>query len=462
VTPPGSRATEPFAVADELTCYYDRPGEPANVHLEVRLPGRVDQDLLRASVAALLDAEPGLLARRAGCGRWQRRYRWEFPARPDADPLLVSAYADQPELDRQRDAFVSLPPPLDSAPPFLLLLASGPYGDHLLLNAHHARFDGLACVRLLAELGAAYGRQAGGPPAAGRHHGPGAGGDGHPGAARHDLREPAGRPDRPGQGSRPGRPAWRLTGPVTRIAAGEGLDRRQAAPGYGACLLTCEGRAVADAARGAGASVNDVLITALMLTIADWNASRQPSARPATPGLIRITMPVGDRAQAGPGGAWANRSRLAAVAARPGAGTGAAALLAEVARQTAVAKRAQGPQVDAVSSMLTALPWPAVAKHRALRAALRIAGPALCDTALFSNLGQVAPPAFGDLTACEIWFSTSAHMPRGLSAGAVSSGGRLRITFRYRRALLSATDAVEFACRYAHALDQLLPAQVAL
>ncbi len=119
-------------------------------------------------MAALLAAEPGLLARRAAGRRWQPRYRWEFAARPDTDPVRVAAYTDQADLDRQRDAFVSLPPPLDSAPPFLLLLASGPDGDHLLLNAHHARVDGLACLRLLTELGTAYGRQAGAAGGAGR------------------------------------------------------------------------------------------------------------------------------------------------------------------------------------------------------------------------------------------------------------------------------------------------------
>ncbi|HEX9067025.1 MAG TPA: hypothetical protein VF843_18085, partial [Streptosporangiaceae bacterium] len=153
-------ACEPFAVADELTCYYDRPSEPANVHLEVRLAGQLDQAALRAAVGKLLGAEPGLLARRARTSPWRRRFRWEFVVWPDADPLQIASYRDLAELDRQRDAFVSVPPPLNSAPPFLLLLASGPDGDCLMLNAHHARFDGLACLRLMTELGTAYGQAA--------------------------------------------------------------------------------------------------------------------------------------------------------------------------------------------------------------------------------------------------------------------------------------------------------------
>ncbi len=64
------------------------------------------------------------------------------------------------------------------------------------------------------------------------------------------------------------------------------------------------------------------------------------------------------------------------------------------------------------------------------------------------------PLTFGATPATEVWFSTSAHMPRGLSLGAVTAGGALRLTFRYRRALMSGTDAAEFAATYAKALDQ--------
>jgi NRPS condensation-like uncharacterized protein len=306
-----------------------------------------------------------------------------------------------------------------------------------MLNVHHARFDGLACLRLLIELAAAYRRETGT-------------GDG---PAREDA---GGQPTREASGPQVARDershGRRTAGKVTRIAPGRGLGGRAARPGYGVSLLTWEGPELVAAAREAGASVNDLLITALVHTIADWNASRLQSAET---GLVRITMPVGDRAQAGAAGTWGNRSRLAAIAVRAGAAAEPSALLAEVAKQTAQAKRRGGPPVDALSRALTAAPAPAVIKSAVLRAALRLAGPRLCDTALLSNLGSVEAPAFGELKATELWFSTSAHLPRGLSLGAVSSGGRLRLSFRYRLALFSAADADEFAGRYGKALDRL-------
>jgi len=79
-----------------------------------------------------------------------------------------------------------------------------------------------------------------------------------------------------------------------------------------------------------------------------------------------------------------------------------------------------------------------------------------CDTSLLSNLGNITdPPKFETLTPTRMWFSTSAHMPRGLSVGAVTVGGRLNLCFRYRNALLDAASGRDFAAEYAAALSAL-------
>ena len=115
-----------------------------------------------------------------------------------------------------------------------------------------------------------------------------------------------------------------------------------------------------------------------------------------------------------------------------------------------------GPQVDPLIRALAA-PWcPAAVKRRVLRLLLRTAGPLFCDTSLLSNLGVVAtPPAFGHLPASHLWFSTSAHMPRGLSVGAVTVGGRLSLCLRYRRALFSEPAAARFTDGFTAAMSQI-------
>jgi len=446
--------SERFAVPDELTCYYDRPGEPANVHVEVQVPGRLDEKIMRASVQGVLAAEPGLRARRAPSSGWRHGYRWEIPPAPDDDPVAAVTHSDQPGLDAQRDAFLSEAPMLDVSPPLRLLLSSGPDGDCLILSAHHARFDGLSCVRLLRKVASEYGARAArlgevrlSPDPAPR-----------PGAellARETTSEPVAVQATPVRTTllqaRATRSRWSGARKVVRIAHGNG-GRARRLPGYGAHLMSWDGLSAADWLRSRGASVNDLLITALAVTVCDWNEARDPHA--ACAGTVRITMPVGDRTQGGEAGQWANKSRLTVVTARAGSGVQPLDLLGDVTRQTRSAKVEHGAQVDLASRMLVAAPLPVMAKQLLLRAALRTAGPLICDTSLVSNLGQIEAPAFGPLTASQVWFSTSAHMPRGLSLGAVTAGGRLRLTFRYRRALFSPADAAEFAARFAKALDQ--------
>jgi NRPS condensation-like uncharacterized protein len=435
---------ERFAVADELTCYYDRPAEPANVHLEVRVPGRLDPAALRACVDAVLGAQPRIMARRQPA-RWQRGYRWEFPVPAGHDPLLTTRYGCEQELDRQRDAFLSTSPSLDSAPPLRFLLASGTGGDHLILNAHHAAFDGLSCLRLMREAAAAYEshaepRQAIRPPVPDTR-------PSHAGPAAPPLNPPGQDLAAASAGEEPARRAGAARGGFgrsARIAPGSGA--RRDLTGYGAHLVTWDGLAVTESLKGAGLSVNDLLIAALMITISEWNQARGGGDR------MRITMPVGDKGQAGPDGRWANLSRLTTIAARVPAGAKPADVIADVARQTRAAKEHAGPQLDLASRLLAVAPVPVTVKNVLLRSALRVAGPVFCDTSLVSNLGVVEPPAFEAAQATEVWFSTSAHMPRGLSLGAVTGGAVLRLTFRYRRALMSGSDAAEFGATYAKAL----------
>jgi NRPS condensation-like uncharacterized protein len=202
---------------------------------------------------------------------------------------------------------------------------------------------------------------------------------------------------------------------------------------------------------GPRATVNDLLVAALAETIARWNAAH----RERHPGrCIRISVPADARP---PGGADAlgNLSRLGTVTAgpRPPGGSG---LLAAVAAQTREAKTRPGPQVSPALSALAKAPLPVTVKRRLIRLAVRCLGPLAADTSLLSNLGNVtSPPRFGSLTPARMWFSTSAHMPRGLSVGAITVDGRLQLCFRYRRALLDDAAAGEFAATYAAVLSRL-------
>ncbi|HEY3975676.1 MAG TPA: hypothetical protein VGM79_00280 [Streptosporangiaceae bacterium] len=433
----------PFSVVDELNCYLDSAAEPNNVHLEVWLPGQLSPSGLRAAVTAALAGSPQARARRAAGAWWRSRYAWECPPEPDVDPVSVVAWQDQAELDSARAQFLAATPPLDRAPLFRLLLARGPGRDSLILNAHHAAFDGRSCLSLLSLIAEHYG---GLPPQ------PGAADSADtarplPLSPARQEPVPADRPLPAARGpalTRP--PASRL--PLQRTAriasqhAHGPLPRRRA--GHGVSLL---GWPDVPAAPQPDVTVNDLLIAALIQAVAGWNAARRRWS-----GRVRITMPV-DTRPSGQGGEIGNLARLCTVTVDPRA---AADLTAAVAGQTAQAKDHHGPAVGPVPAAVARARLPAPVKRWMLRLATRSLGRVGCDTSLLSNLGNVAdPPRFGTLSPTRLWFSTSAHMPRGLSLGAVTVDGRLQLCLRYRNALLDEAAARDFAAEYGAALSAL-------
>lgn len=440
----------PFSVAEELNCYYDAPAEPCTVHLEAQVPGHLDEAALRLAVRAALAELPRAMVRRAAASWWRRGYEWELQQVPDVDPVFVAAWADQDELNQVRAGFLSAALSLDYSPPLRILLAAGPGEDRVIVNAHHAALDGISCLELLRAVSRHYpgaGACAPAPPARPPD------GPGPPGAAAQ-----AHQAD--GPGAHPGvnhTPAVRglagaLPRPAARIAADhQGSDGRGSQPGYGFRLLRLPVPAGRDRRDRPHATVNDLLIAALIVTVGRWNRSHGRS-----PGQIRITMPVNTRPP-GQASATGNLSRLAAVTALAPASTAdLARMVQDVAAQTRWVKDHPGPQVDPFSRAVARAWCPARIKRRLLRLALRTAGPLLCDTSLVSNLGLVArPPRFGQVEASGMWFSTSAHMPRGLSLGAISIGGQLQLCLRYRRALFSEPAASRFADAYASALSDV-------
>jgi NRPS condensation-like uncharacterized protein len=224
------------------------------------------------------------------------------------------------------------------------------------------------------------------------------------------------------------------------------------APGYGYCLLGWPGvPAVPQGTAEPRATVNDLLVAALAETIGRWNAAR----RERHPGrCIRISVPA-DARSPGAADALGNLSRLCTVSAEPGALEGAD-LVTAVAAQTGPAKDEPGPQVSPALAALVKVPLPATVKRRLVRLAVRCLGRLAADTSLLTNLGNVtSPPRFGSLTPAQMWFSAPAHMPRGLSVGAITVEGRLQLCFRYRRALLDDIAAGDFAAEYAAVLTSL-------
>jgi NRPS condensation-like uncharacterized protein len=444
---PDAPASWPFAPIEELDLYLETAHEPSLVVLETHTGGHLDGSALEAALTAVLAADLSARRHLAATPRWSRRLRWEtaVPAiQPDSGVLTMTSWSSPGQLTALREQVSAWPMSLNDTAA-RLLLAVGPEHDVVILQTHHAAFDGISSLALLSAICAAYrdavgagmGPQAASPPWPGS--GPVQPPDPHqswPGPA------PANRRGR----NRRGLPL--LPGVVTRIAAHPAQPDR---PGYGFVHKSVPLPRPARQGSGPYPTVNDLLVTALILTVDRWNAAHGRRS-----GTIRITVPVNDRDPQrrweGPG----NRSRLIRVTAGSGRRAGAAGLLAQVAAQTRAAKRQPRPGLDAVSRLLAAGWAPTEVKRHTARLARRLARPVCTDTSLVSNLGLLSdPPSFSGSGQEPLWLSGPAPMPRGLAVGAVTVAGWLHLCVQYRHALLDSRAAADFTAAYCQALAGL-------
>jgi NRPS condensation-like uncharacterized protein len=428
----------PFNVIDETIRFVDAPAEPWTVQAEVRVRGTLDDARMRDAVVAALGCHPMARARQAPWWPWHRGFTWEIVSELDLDPLRVVSSDDDRFVADVRSRFYGRPVALTEAPPVRVTLVHRRGGDALMLAVNHTAIDGLGSLRLLTSIARAY---AGAP-------------DPLPDVDPLAVRALAA----PLDAARVVRRARsvlalldELRRPKARIAADGGTD----APGFGFhhTRLGADETAALDAARRAGATVNDLLLAALHATIAEWNAAR------AVPcGRIGVMMPVSLRPPAHRWELVGNFSSFATIATTPAERDGPAATLAAVVAQTRRVKA--GGSAAALVDLLTVTPpvAPPLAMKIITWGVLPLALDRGLDTAVLSNLGRLeAPLSFGASAgdAAEVWFSPPARMPVGLALGAVTAAGRLHLAFRYRHPLFGPSAAARFAERYVEMLRRL-------
>ncbi|MEV7111672.1 condensation protein [Streptomyces anulatus] len=409
---PGAPARVPFPVVDEVARHCAQDAEPNTVHIEIHLPGRVDEARLRSAFAEALARHPRALMRERPRSPLARRYEWELTGGPDADPVSFPPSAPG-ALARARARALDEAPPLTASPPLRLAVVEEPgtEGCVLLFTVHHTALDGPACMRLAATTAEVYGA----------HRVP-----------------PAPAPARPASGPLAGEsPAAPLARPA-RIAAGSPGP----APVPGNAMLLVE-LPVPRRESGAPYTVNDQLMVATALTVADWNRAQGAPGADRRP--LRITMPVDDRTR-GPEMPIGNGTRLVEVGfagSELAPGADIPALLRATAERTRALKARPRPPLGRSASLLTAPLLPVAARAAVTRGLRVLAGP-WTSTTLLSNIGRVPYPLdFGEAgRATAVWFSAPARMPRGLTFTTASTGGRLHLALRWSRTLLGDEDGV--------------------
>ncbi|MFH8896409.1 condensation protein [Streptomyces coeruleorubidus] len=401
----------PFPVVDEVSRHCLQEEEPETVHIEVHLPGPVDQMRLRKAFTEALHRHPRILMREARGPWYRRRYEWELTPEPDVE-VVTFAPPGPRALQDARSRALTEAPPLSVSPPIRLEVVD----SVLFLTINHTALDGPACLRVLATAAELYG---------GRDNAPAA---------------PPVRPAEPRQEPSDTPTTW---SPPARVAPGT----PDPSPGNG--MLVTE-LPLPHRPKGSPYTVNDQLMVTTALTIAHWN--REHGARPRP---LRITMPVDDRPRdtTMPIG---NGTRLVEVPFAPAEldHPDMSALLRRTAERTRALKALPRPQLGHGAALLTA-PWAPVAARAALTRTLRRAAAPWTSTTLLSNIGRIPYPLdFGEETgrAHAVWFSAPARMPRGLTVTTASTAGRLHLALRWSRALLSHGDGAHLRDLFEHYL----------
>jgi NRPS condensation-like uncharacterized protein len=416
---------------DELYLHLDREEEPWSVQLEAGVEGRVDADRLAAAILEGTLRHPLARARLCPARATDLGYTWELADELAEAPLAVESCADDAALAAARERLMGTSPSLDAAPPFAMTLAHHPAGDAIMLNLNHAAGDGISAVRLMASILRAYAGEDDPPapvdPLAVRDIG-----------ALVGSRSPAARLAR---GRALVRQAGRAAASPARIAAhGEDPER----PGYGFELLRLgpDELAAVLARRGGGATVNDVLLGALAVTVRRWNERHEAGA-----GRIAIMMPVNLRPGEWRTDVFGNFASYVSVELAAEAQADLPTAVAAAAERTRQIKDegAAGLVVDLLELPTATLP---TAVKRRFQDLIRMTGSRFVDTTVLSNLGRLdAIPSLGDEAGevRRVWFSPPGRMPLGASLGAATHGDELFLTLRYRHALLGPGAAAEFA-----------------
>ena len=381
----------------------DPDDSPWSLHLEARVAGDLDDERM---AAALAEVAPG------------------------EDVLSAVHCDDDVALEAARVELQAVAVPLTSGPPLRAVLAHHPHGDVLMLNVNHAAADGPGALQVMAAVSRAY-------AAPGR-------------APVLDFLATRDLPVRPAA-ARPKSLTQRYRTRLERVRDALARPTRLRPDGDSdesghEFLLTC-------AEAGDAASLgsvrdrdrdNDVLLAALHLAVSVWNADHGQ-----TDGRISVLVPVDLRSLPWRADVVGNLSVTARISTAPPERVSATAALKAVTAQTArnIRTRTGTALIDALDRNGMLPLWgrqsvivlqPLTANH-------------LLDSAVLSYLGRLdEPPSFGEEAGdtTELWLSTPARMPQGLSIGAAIVGGRLHLAFRYPRRLFDPAAARRFAGCY--------------
>ena len=415
----------PFTYLDELAMLVDSPTDPINVHMEVRVEGRLDGERLRGALREAASRHPLARARVVPAKASDPTWRFSIEEGYDYDPLEEVECGSDAEVDATRDRLVSQPIVLSHPPMFRGVLVHHDGGDRFILNLFHQAGDGIGMVRFLRSVQRAYADEEDFSPEIDLN------------VAR-DLMTFLDIPDRDERRRRM-EPLKRyqreaLRAGPTRLARDGGM--REGGHRCASLRLGPDEMKEVEQRRCPGSTLNDVLLAGLQLTCERWN-----NQHGRTSGRIGTVMPINVRPREWRYDVLSNYMLFGTVSTRLAERRDFASTLRAVVGWTDAYKRTQGAGIQVVLRGLGRCP---VGAKRAL---FRLLPDRAWDTVPLSNLGRIDP--LGDFGSeggrvVEYWFSPPASPPMAVALGAASMGEDLFISMRYRRSQFDRAAARRF------------------
>lgn len=267
-----------FSELEASILQIEQVSEPWNIQMEIAADATIDVSRLQDAIAGACARHPLARARLRHWNPGDRAYRWVVPDAVDVPALREIDCADDDALDDLRAEHYSQRLALDVSPPLRAVLARRPHGDSVLFCLSHVATDGVGAHRLLQSVTRAY-RGADDPPDP---------------LSLDDARRldrhlaPADGRERRGRGAEAPRRLREALHAPARIAPDGGAAR----DGYGFVgrVLPAERLQRLLDHRPHGATFNDVLLAASMLTVERWNIAHGIDSD-----RVSVTMPVNTR-----------------------------------------------------------------------------------------------------------------------------------------------------------------------
>jgi NRPS condensation-like uncharacterized protein len=429
-------ATVPFTALEEAVFHIERKYSPWNVQIEVTAE-EIDAERVHEAAVDACNSHPLARARRKEHQGLDTELRWEIPDSVESVPVDETYVGSDRELGEVRTRFYSGDIDLTDGVPFRVLVTHRDGQDRLLVCASHVPCDGVGALRFTRSVCQAYRGEEVDDDPVGFERSRQVLEDARPTSLSERLRKI-------------GNAATHLGNTVDAAdnIVKQGSVSRDDWGFVHRSLDALTGRIIKN--RPDGVSVNDVFVTALHLTIDEWNREHGDPAE-----KISIMMPVNLRPRDWFYDVVGMYALFESVETRETDRRMVGSALHKVANQTRYIKE-KDKAVSFLESLRLIPPETPVELRGQIAEFLRGPGHRLVDCAVLSNLGRVPEPTprLGDEPG-EIWFSppTLSMIPVGV--GVVTSEGTARVVLRHLLSHLGRKAGQDFADTYVEKLEEI-------